>query len=241
MRSVNSLMMQLLKPFLPNGLRLPILRGPLRGCRWYVGAAAGPTGGLSLIAGAGEPAQLRKAADVIQPGYICFDIGANVGLYSLLFARRAKTVYAFEPMPRNLAWLYRTVATNRLPNVRIIPAAISCRTEWTAFQEGANCALGHLATNGQQPVATITLDDFVGKYAVAPDVIKIDVEGAEADVLRGGADCLQARHPQIFLSCHSAVLREECLQLATGYGYKRIDPLDQASPQRATEFYLSRQ
>ena len=234
-------MIQLLKPLIPSGVHLPILRGPLRGCRWYVGAAAGPTGGLSLIAGAGELAQMKKSADVIRSEYICFDIGANVGLYSLLFARRAKTVYAFEPMPRNLAWLYRTVTVNRLSNVRIIPAAISCRTEWAAFQEGTNCALGHLAAGGQQPVATITLDDFVGKYAVVPDVIKIDVEGAEVDVLRGGTDCLQTRHPQIFLSCHSAVLREECLQLATVYGYKRIDPLDHTTPQLATEFYLSRQ
>ena len=69
-----------------------------------------------------EPEQLAAAARLAGPGATCFDVGAQAGMYTLLFARSgADAVYAFEPLPRNIGVLSRAIALNRLTNVRIIP------------------------------------------------------------------------------------------------------------------------
>jgi hypothetical protein len=60
----------------------------------------------------------------------------------------------------------------------------------------------------------------------APDILKIDVEGAELDVLRGGARMISAKHPAIFLATHSDELDRECRAFLAAFGY-RIRGLDQ--------------
>jgi FkbM family methyltransferase len=223
-------MRRLLRTFasaIPEGWPIPIVAGPLRGAIWYSGAAAGDGKGLSVCLNLCEPQQLHTALE-LSKGAICFDVGANVGLYSLLFSRVAESVYAFEPLPRNLFWLYRTMARNRATNVTIIPAAVSSDVGIVSFQEGDNCAAGKIAAGGV-PVPCVSIDSIASKVGV-PDVMKIDVEGAELSVLQGASTVL-THHPTILLSTHGEAVKDECLDYLSTFGYGSA-PLDAA----ATEF-----
>lgn len=120
---------RILSNLFPTGTILPILRGPLAGQKWIVGAAAGNGKGLSTLFNTGEPDQFAyvEGLGFSLKSDICFDIGANVGLYSLLFAKYSRQVYAFEPLPRNLKFLYEVLRVNNIENVKIVPCAVSDR------------------------------------------------------------------------------------------------------------------
>jgi len=225
----------MLTRLIPTGMALPIVRGPLRGGIWIAGSAAGGGKGLSRIFNLVEPYQIATAKRLATPDAICFDIGANVGHYTLLFSRYAQHVYAFEPLPRNLRYLVRLVELNRLKNVTVVPWAVAGDVGVTAFQAGDNNALGHLAREGDQPVATISCDEFVRRYGVVPDLMKIDVEGAEVEVLRGAETLLRAHHPALLLSTHGDDLKQTCRELLTEFGYHKVVPLDAAAVEDAAE------
>jgi FkbM family methyltransferase len=220
---------------MPTGLPLPVVRGPLKGRWWVAGAAAGPGKGLSVLVNASEPGQAALADQLALPESVCFDIGANAGFYSLIFARRARVVYSFEPLPRNLRFLTRLVELNRLKNVRIVPGAVSDAPGIAMLSEGSTPAEAALSENGNQPVLTTTCDTFVQETGTLPDVVKVDVEGAEAHVLRGAASTFKKHHPAILLSIHSDTLREECLSILESLGYNRFNPLDTSCIEDAME------
>jgi hypothetical protein len=143
---------RILSKLFPTGTILPIISGPLKGYKWIVGAAAGEGKGLSTIFNLGEPEQFAMAKSLSPQNGIVFDIGANVGLYSLLFSKYSKQVYAFEPLPRNLKYLYEGIKNNNRSNVIIIPCAVSDRHEFLKFSEGDNCAIGKISEFGEYPV-----------------------------------------------------------------------------------------
>jgi FkbM family methyltransferase len=225
---------QLLAKLLPEGTAIPVVCGPLAGVRWIAGAAAGGAKGLSVVVNRSEPEQLACAAAEVTDLDVCFDVGANVGMYTALFARRARTVFAFEPSPRNLAYLHRLVALNGLQRVTIVPLAVAASTGLDAFGCGRNHAEGHLARDGTQPVATVSLDEFVSHYAVVPTLVKIDVEGAEADVLRGARRVLSSHRPRLLLSTHGQAVRDECFRILAECGYSAPRPLNGS----ASEFFM---
>jgi FkbM family methyltransferase len=224
--------------FIPSGTPLPILRGPLHGAKWITGAAAGPAKGLGITMDLVEPAQLKMASRLTSLDGICLDIGANVGFYTLLFARYAKHVFAFEPLPRNVSYLWRTIQINKLGNVTVVPWAVSDSTTLLKFQEGEDVGTGRLYRTGKQPVVTVTCDDFVNNYGVVPSLLKIDVEGAEMHVLRGARDLLAKHKPAILLSIHSNELRVGCLELLAAANYERFVPLDSHETEKASQFAI---
>jgi FkbM family methyltransferase len=221
---------------LPVGMTLPIMAGPLKGKKWIVGAAAGAGKGLSIVMNQSEPAQVACAMKLINPGDICFDIGANVGFYTLLFSEYAKAVHAFEPLPRNLEYLNRLIEINRIDNAHVIPRAVSNVSMKGGFSEGEDHSLGRLDAAGKMTVSVTTCDQFVADSGVVPDLIKIDVEGSEHDVLTGAGNLLVSSHPAILLSVHSDRLRSDCLALLEKSGYNAITPLNAGDPRKATEF-----
>jgi FkbM family methyltransferase len=225
----------LLSKLIPDGLSLPVLAGPLRGAKWIAGAAAGGGKGLSVVFNRAEPEQLATAEKLAPAGGICLDIGANVGLYTLLLARGAAHVFAFEPFPRNIGYLCRTLEVNRVRNVTVISCAVAEAVALASFAVGDNCALGRLSAAGDQPVVTISVDAFAAAYGIAPSLMKIDVEGAELAVLKGARDTLARRHPVILLSTHGDDARRECLQLLTRLEYD-IAPLNRPTVDDASEF-----
>ena len=224
---------------IPNGLPLPILSGPLRGSLWITGAAPGPSKGLSILANRSEPDQLREAWSLLREGCVAFDVGAHSGLYTLLFAKRAERVYAFEPLPRNLRFLHRTLELNRIGNAVIVPFALAGVTGPAAFQEGEHNSEGHLQAGGAIPVFGITCADFAARYRAWPQLLKIDVEGAELDLLRGSLDFFRERRPALLLSTHGESVKADCLRLLRELGYGRIKPLDAGSEDQAKEFSVA--
>ncbi len=220
---------------IPTGTRLPVLTGPLRGSKWIAGAAAGDGKGLSALFNRLEREQVELAAALTRKDGVCLDIGANVGLYTLLFARRGRHVYAFEPLPRNVALLARLVEVNRLANVTIVPAAVAARTTLTSFTPGDNHALGRIDPDGQQPVLTVSCDELVDALRLAPAIVKIDVEGAELAVLDGARRMLREHRPALLLSVHSDYLRGQCMAFLESLGYRYVLPLGAPQVSAASE------
>lgn len=118
-----------------------------------------------------------------------WDIGANVGVYSLYGAKRGLSVLAFEPQPLNFAALSENAMMTA--GVRAFPIAFGAKTEITTahaerFAAGtADIGIGH-AGQIDVPFIVYRMDDFISAFGIpAPDYIKIDVDGAEPDVLAG--------------------------------------------------------
>jgi len=224
----------------------PVLRGPLRGARIVLGSLAGEGGGASVYFDLLEPEQSRALLGLLRPGSVLFDVGANVGYYTLLGSRvvgPTGAVVAVEPASRNLALLHRHLELNGVGNVRVVAAACAERAGYAAFEDGVNTAEGHLAgadvsiVPAQATVRTVTLDELAASGPRAPDVVKIDVEGAELRVLQGATGLLQRHRPVLLLSVHSAALRDACLGLLGGFGYT-ARPL--AASGTAADEYLAR-
>ena len=139
-------------------------------------------------------------------------------------------------------WLY--FINNKLDNVIIVPAACSDSISISSFSLGANYALGHLnETNnrwerksGDVVVPTIMIDEVVRRMGVLPNVMKIDVEGAEFRVLQGARDTLLKVRPIIFLSTHSSDLRTSCLDHLERMNYV-FEPLNNTND-GSTEFLV---
>ncbi len=209
-------------------LAVRILAGPLRGMRWTP-ASRGKL--LRVLLGSYEREQTALFARYVLPGSTVFDIGAHVGYYTLLGARLVRgegRVLAFEPDPRNAHFLRRHVALNRLENVVFCEAAVGDFHGTANFAQGTGSGTGHLSDSGDLRVPIRRLDDVVRERGVWPTHLKIDVEGAELQVLRGSGDVLTCARPMIFLSTHSPPLRDECCRFLAelGYQFRPILPCD---------------
>jgi len=204
---------------LPAGAIVRVLRGPARGKRWI---AESTTHGFWL--GYWELENQRRFADSLGPGQVVYDIGAHVGLYTLLSSSRVGPeghVYAFEPFPRNAAYLRRHIELNGLSNCTAVEAAVSDSAGWQHFDPTSHDSAGHLSESGPVKVRTLSLDEFVfdTPNVRPPNSIKINAEGAEVEVLRGGRRTIAEFSPQIFLSTHSEEVDRQCCELLQSAGY----------------------
>jgi FkbM family methyltransferase len=210
----------------------PVILGPLRGSRFVLGSLAGDGGGSSVYFNMYEPEQTAAFINVLSAEQVLLDIGANVGYYTILGARLVGSkgkVISVEPLIRNLVCLNYHILLNKARNVSIIPTACSDTFSLAAFSLGQNFATGKLANcryegNSSEKdsflVPTVTIDAIVQQLGTCPDVIKVDVEGAELSVLKGARVTLREAKPRFFLSTHSEALREDCLEYLTKLGYK---------------------
>lgn len=212
-----------------------VMRGHLRGAKFVLGALEGEGGGGSVYFNLVEPEQTACFAENVNAGDVFFDVGANVGYYTILGSRlvgKNGLVVAFEPVARNLAHLFNHVEINKLENVSIVSSACSDEIALAAFSTGPNNAMGHLTGENNSEtsaknlmlVPTITLDAVAERLGVIPNVLKIDVEGAELTVLRGASGKILPAKPKIFLSLHSETLRTDCLEYLEKFGYE-FEPL----------------
>lgn len=166
-----------------------------------------------------------------------FDVGAHIGYYTLLFSRLVGPegrVVAFEPSPRNLPVLRWHVARNGCANVQVEAVAVSDETGAARFAAGTGSGTGRLAESGTVEVRTIRLDDYVDAGGPMPDVLKIDVEGAELAVLRGAVGVLRDARPAILLSTHGADVHRACIGLLREHGYE-LTPVLGGDVERAPE------
>ncbi len=167
--------------------------------------------------------ELLKA--LLRPGMCFFDVGANIGYYSMVAAARGARVHAFEPVPKLFEALQENVALN--PGFNIFPhrMALARDTGPTTFfvvDDPENQGLSSLNESAEGVAITIqahTLDDFVREQKLQRvDLIKIDVEGAEDQVFQGGMDVLGSdAAPDIIFECHPGATSDKVLRT---FGYR---------------------
>jgi len=203
---------------LSSGRIVPILSGPLRGWRWITGTS--PHG---CWLGTYERQTQRLFVEHVKPGAVVFDVGANVGFLTLLASRLAGDagrVFAFEPLPRNLAILREHVRLNRATNSTVLPLAVAASTGSARFLIGENPSQGNLGSTGEIEVAMDSLDHLVESGNVPrPDFIKMDIEGGEDDALAGAREVLRTPGLIVVLSTHGYKHHEHCWSLLAEAGF----------------------
>ena len=150
-----------------------------------------------------EPSETAAFLAHLREGMCVFDVGANIGYYTLLAAREvgpSGRVYAFEPEPHNFELLTRNVSENRFMNVRLVNAGVSNRAGAVRLHlDDANFGAhsfdaGSVRTSSGRSVEvqTVRLDDFADEARAfeAGVLVKVDVQGAEALVVEGGCRLL---------------------------------------------------
>jgi FkbM family methyltransferase len=205
---------------MPRSTVLPILSGPGRGSKWIARACE-----ANSWYGTYERAKIGRLVKMLRPDTVFFDLGANAGYYSVIAAPRCRQVYAFEPLPESLGYLRRHIALNQLANCTAIEAAAGDFDGPVHFSKSFTKYEGQISDDGELSVVSVRLDTFCQTHP-APDLLKIDVEGAELAVLRGAEQLLIERRPAIFLATHSNELDKQCRSFLTERGYK----LEQLEP-----------
>jgi FkbM family methyltransferase len=205
--------------FMPAESVVRIRSGELRGWRWIAGSS---TNGCWL--GTYERHMQKLFSEHIRPGAIVYDVGANAGFFTLLASKLAGDsgrVHAFEPLPRNLEFLERHIRLNELANVHVGALAIAATSGKAHFRIAPHASMGGLAEGGDLRVVTASLDDLIASgRAARPDFIKMDIEGAESDALRGAASLLAGGPLTIALSTHGWQQHESCWTTLNDAGFK---------------------
>jgi len=135
-------------------------------------------------------------------GSTAFDVGAHDGYYALVFAKLGRNrVLAIEPDADARGDLERVLAAN---------------SELASLIDVVSEFVGATAAHG-----TTTLDELAHRTGgFVPDLVKIDAEGAEADVLRGASRLLRERRPHVIIETHSRGLEDACMELLVDVGYE---------------------
>jgi FkbM family methyltransferase len=171
-----------------------------------------------------------------------YDVGANVGFYTLLFSRLVGprgSVHAFEPAVRNLRFLRRHIDLNGVVNACVHESAVGAGSGVGTFNPGLGSSMGrlvaeHATTTIEVPL--IALDHLV--YAAGhapPHLVKMDIEGGELDALHGMARILKEHRPTLLLATHGTARWRDCQELLSSMGYELRDlhgrPADTPDPQ----------
>jgi FkbM family methyltransferase len=184
-----------------------------------------------------EPWTVEWIRRTVRPGEVLYDIGANVGAYALVAAKKPEgpsRVIAFEPGYANLTALCANVVLNgAIADVTPLAVALSNRNGLATFQlrSMAPGAARHVLGPGvpeddeppvfPQPVVTWRLDDAVDRlHLPAPNHIKLDVDGGETSVLEGAARTLESPALRSMLIEVSTSLSEEVTALLAGHGLR---------------------
>ncbi|MFN3309371.1 MAG: FkbM family methyltransferase [Anaerolineales bacterium] len=229
-------------PWLAAWLRQRVNRSVGQGPQW-VEITAGGLRGLSLYLdlsqekdywlGTYEPDLQTAIQELVRPGQVAYDVGANVGYVTLLLARRvgqSGKVIAFEPFPENVERLKQNLSANaNLAPMEVVAAAVVDKTGTVTFLVGPSDDTGHVADASEgemRPGKTLTvegiaLDGLVFEQGYPPpQVIKLDIEGGEVTALRGMRRLLSEVHPLLLLETHSQACAETVWELLTQAGYR---------------------
>jgi FkbM family methyltransferase len=172
--------------------------------------------------GAHERHVQEALAGLLRPGMTFWDVGAHVGFFSLLASRFVTStghVEAFEPFPPNQVRLTTSIELNQASNVSVHGVALSAASGTASFHASSSSLMGSLVPNGsgrRMPVPCMRADDAMATIR-APDVVKIDVEGAELAVLRGASRMLAGLRPTVLLELTTTGMVSELRELVPGY------------------------
>ncbi|MGL5889965.1 MAG: FkbM family methyltransferase [Bacteroidia bacterium] len=220
-----------IETILPQGIRISLETGNELSAAIYCGSF--------------EWAEREWLNNALKPGNVFFDIGANIGLMSLLAAQKTGAtgaVVAFEPVSGTFGKLQKNSALNpQLKNIQTVRAAVS---DANGKQEIFITGPGRDAWNSLVPaegmqseiIETFRLDDLMNDEKLElprPDLIKIDVEGWEIHVLRGAEETLKTNKPVLLIEFTASNLEAagaSCAQLASeltrlGYSIHEYEPI----------------
>ncbi len=182
-----------------------------------------------------DPAEIRFVRQSLQAGQVAIDIGCHKGAYTYWMRRSVGPtgiVFAFEPQPRQVAYLRQVFSAMNYNNVEIVPMAVSDRCGQMPLYmpaestHGASLEVGSPSRGGlegatrlaapacsQLLVDVTTLDGFFANTGLpagandakhrGPHFLKIDVEGHELAVLKGARRILESHHPTILIECEA--------------------------------------
>jgi len=205
-----------------NDIALPLI------LRWYGGTTVdvmlGNDNSLCLyVCGSFEPNEFAFLDENLKPGMVFVDAGANDGYYTLFAARKvgvAGRVVAVEPSSRERVNLRRNIQRNNFENVRIVTEALGAATGEADLRLAQDKHSGHntlgrfahddVAAARPERVQVETLDVVVQRLALPRvDFVKIDVEGAEANVIAGSHDVLKTFRPILLMEVNDRALRAQ--------------------------------
>lgn len=149
-----------------------------------------------------EKKVINKFIEDINKGNRVIDVGANVGGYSIIAGLKGADVFAFEMDPANVQRLERNKELNSLDFEIVDKAVYDSNTTIKAKMEGSG---GSNLREGSTEVQTVVLDDYIDTKV---DLVKIDVEGAEMNVLKGMRRILEKYEPILYVEVHDEALKE---------------------------------
>ncbi len=181
-----------------------------------------------------EPSSQEVVGKYFKPGKTFYDVGGGVGFYSLVAARLGAQVFTIEPDPKSLGWIKRNAQRNNLDGkLHLMPLAANSFTG-TMLMEASETVRGHGHGHAQEVFGSdpskchetkcTTLDDFARENP-PPDLVKIDVEGCEAAVIRGAEWLMREVRPSILCEIHTPELAAEVSEIVSARNY-RIEWLD---------------
>ena len=205
-----------------------------------------------LREGSWEPWIIRAIKTAVRPGDVLFDIGANVGYVSLEVAASQPTakIFSFEPQPLLAPNVAISAKLSGFDNIQVLHAAAGETDGVMSLFMPAHAL--HASLKGEPGTSTVPcrvlrLDGLVDRGELPPpNVIKIDVEGAEWDVLKGATQILSKYRPVLLFEVndnaarfgYTAEILCQWLRARADYQFFRIAPGDllAAPPERASEF-----
>jgi FkbM family methyltransferase len=168
---------------------------------------------MEYLVGNYESAVWRILQSHLKPGAVLYDVGAHIGLFSLIAARELGvqgSVFVFEPDPANVRRIEDHASRNGLDALGIIPKAawfIDGRMKFqracsqSSMNRGAIAEDNSAASESTIEVETVTLDSFGREHAL-PSIVKLDVEGSAAAVLRGSEGIFRCVKPVVICEVH---------------------------------------
>jgi FkbM family methyltransferase len=170
-----------------------------------------------------------ELAKLVRPDDVCCDVGGWHGFFGAVMAAcGASHVYIFEPMPDNCGRISKMIDLNPDLPIELVEAAAGAKDGEARFRVMPESSMGKLAESTFQPgesgereisVTIRSLDRFFLGGRANPSMMKIDVEGAEVQVLRGAQELIAASRPRLLIEVHSRVLARECADLLADSNY----------------------
>lgn len=207
----------------PKFYKIPF--GPIKGMKLFTNFQISPR----MMFGFDETWVAEIANKHIQHGDTVYDVGAHIGYTSLLFAKLVGDkgqVHAFELLPSVVKnFLEKTVEANKLAAiVKIHPLGLSDRKQELVIYVGKTM-MGTLSHGYESGIAEkcqiATLDSFIDESKVqAPKLIKVDIERAEIQFLRGAAETLKTYKPILIIEFHNLDLLKEGYEILNKMGYQ---------------------
>lgn len=234
-------------PLLGEMARGVVARLVPRGCRVWMQPRAGLAQGIwlnvdprfegSYVEGLYEPILQQVLAEHLREGGTFYDVGAHIGFFSLIAARlvgQRGAVFAFEADPQNAARIEQHAARGGFAHLQVQPQAVWSESAILHFQRASGASSRNtgsvVKTSAGQgateiiEVKAVTLDEFT-RGQRPPTLIKVDVEGGEADVLRGADRLFSTAQPSLICEIHHQQASDfaEAFLVQKGYALHWID------------------